>query len=83
MFLLLNKHDVYPMLSRGFIDEHVLGASKGKCYIPRGLHCSGEFLTLSKQQMLYDMFYTGKIYLLYKESETWRDNPILASDALK
>lgn len=54
------------MLPRGLIDEYVMGVSKGRCYIPRGLHCSGEFLTLSKQQMLYDMFYPGKPNLLYR-----------------
>lgn len=39
------------------------------------------FSYCTKQQMPYDVFYPGKIYLWYKESETHRDNPTLAPDA--
>lgn len=82
-YLLLQKHNVYLLLWRGVIDEYVLGTSKGRCYIPRAVHCSGEFLILYKQQMSYDMSCSRKVYLLCKEWETWRDNPILASDSWK
>lgn len=71
------------MLSRGVVDEHLLGTPTGRRDIKRSATAKGEFLILYKQQMPYAVFYPGKIYLSYKESETYRVNPILAPEALK
>lgn len=52
--LLLNNLDV-PHVIKGTLRGHVLDTSEGRCHFPRGLHCSGQFLTLDKQQTTYDV----------------------------
>lgn len=66
---------------KGSLREHGLGTCKDRCCVLRGIPRSGEFLTLYEQS--YDMFYPGKIFLLYEDSETWRENSLLAPAASK